>query len=101
MIATVPLHRLDKLLDVLTRMLHLAAAFEIGLPLRGQGQGLGGVGVEGLGHQRDQVADYASVVEQRFNDRMRQFSLTEFGCFRFRGVDFIVRHHNSGQNRLR
>jgi hypothetical protein len=60
--------------NVIPGRLHAAAALEIGLPLRGLGQRFLRIFIESLGHNCDQITHDSRMVEQRFNDRMRELS---------------------------
>jgi hypothetical protein len=71
----------DELLYVSPRLFHATPAFQIRLPLRGQSQSFGSVRIEGLGHQGNQITDDGRMFEQRFDNRMRQLGLIEFGVW--------------------
>ena len=62
-------------LNIFFRAFHSAAAFQISLPLRSLRERFGRVLIERLGHQSDQVIDDPRVFNQRFDYRMRKFSL--------------------------
>lgn len=65
----------NKLFDIRARRLHPPPAFEVRPPLRRLREGFLRVFIQRLGHQRNQIADHARVIEQRFDNRMGQFAL--------------------------
>src|SRR5712691_5250974 len=69
------LHDLRKLFHVGASALQRAAAIEVGGPNWRLRKRFGGVLVERLGHERDQIAHDASVLEERFDYFVSKASL--------------------------
>src|SRR5436309_12712044 len=76
-------------------MFHPPTAFEISLPLRSKGESFRGVLVQGLRHQRDQIADHARVIEQRFDNGMGEFYRREIRLSDFARTGLLIQHRVS------
>ena len=72
---TVALHDLRKLFHVGAGAFHSPAAIKVGGPDWSLGERFRRVLVERLGHKRDQIADDARVLEQRFDNRVGETRL--------------------------
>jgi len=75
LIARGSLHQLDKCFDLRPRLLQAAPALEISLPLRRLRERFGRLLIQRLGHQGNQITYHARMVEQRFDNRLREFIL--------------------------
>lgn len=73
-------------LDVAFGVFHCATAVEVGGPRWRLRQRLRGAFVEHLGHERDQVADDARVLDEVFNDRIGELRLFEIEVARWFAV---------------
>lgn len=87
-------HHRGELLDLFARRFHVPPALKIGLPLRGLCQRSLAIFVQCLSHDRNQIANDSCVLEQRFDDRMREFSRREIVWFAkcIGLMDFLILH---------
>jgi len=76
-----PVEYLRERFHIRSRLFQRSTAIEISSPRRRLCERLRRVLVEHLGHHRDQVTDNAVVLDQAFNDRVRQPRLLEIKIF--------------------